>query len=396
MSDVKKEAKITSVKRFLQPPTRSSFLFGPRGTGKTTWLRQVFGQVPTLDLLDRETYRLYSARPERLRDWIAAQNNPEWVVIDEVQRIPELLDVVHQVMEEGIGIKFILTGSSARKLKRAGVNLLAGRASVMTLHPFMAAELGLDFNLDKALETGLVPVVHASNNRLETLNAYLGVYLDQEVKAEALVRNVGDFSRFLEVISFSHGSQLNIAEVAREVQINRNTAQGYVSVLEDLLLGFTVPVFSRRAKRVLVNHAKFYYFDAGVFRAARPRGPLDKLEEIGGAALEGFVAQHLQSWLAYRKGNDAKLYYWRTKSGNEVDFVVYGENVFAAIEVKNSKQIFSKDVKSLKTFKEDYPEATVFLSYRGCERVLMDGVLCIPCQDFLQTLHPHKPFPVFL
>ena len=284
---------MTLVERFLQKPRRSSFLFGPRGTGKTTWLRQVFGDVPTLDLLDAETYRSYVARPERLREWLAAQGRPAWVVIDEVQRVPALLDVVHQIMEQKTGVQFIMTGSSARKLRRAGVNLLAGRASVLTLHPFMAAELGDAFDLDAALAYGLVPVVHGAEERREALAAYIGVYLEQEVKAEALVRNVGDFSRFIESVSFSHGASLNVAEVARECQINRNTARGYVSMLEDLLLGFTVPVFARRAKRILVGHPKFYYFDAGVFRSARPRsagqGGRDRGGGSGGACGAAFA-----------------------------------------------------------------------------------------------------------
>jgi predicted AAA+ superfamily ATPase len=379
---------MTLVERFLQKPRRSSFLFGPRGTGKTTWLRQVFGDVPTLDLLDAETYRSYVARPERLREWLAAQGRPAWVVIDEVQRVPALLDVVHQIMEQKTGVQFIMTGSSARKLRRAGVNLLAGRASVLTLHPFMAAELGDAFDLDAALAYGLVPVVHGAEERREALAAYIGVYLEQEVKAEALVRNVGDFSRFIESVSFSHGASLNVAEVARECQINRNTARGYVSMLEDLLLGFTVPVFARRAKRILVGHPKFYYFDAGVFRSARPRGPLDRAEEIAGAALEGLVAQHLRAWLAYQRGGEARLFYWRTKSGSEVDFVVYGEDVFTAIEVKNARQVHRQDVRALRAFREDYPEAEVCLTYRGRERLVVDGVPCIPCDEFLRSLDP--------
>ncbi len=382
---------MTLVTRFLRKPHRSSFLFGPRGTGKTTWLRQVFGDVPTLDLLDAETYRSFSARPERLREWLAGQGRPAWVVIDEVQRVPSLLDVVHQIMEQKTGVQFVMTGSSARKLRRAGVNLLAGRASILTLHPFMAAELGDAFDLDEALDSGLVPVIHGAEIRHEALAAYIGGYLEQEVKAEALVRHVGDFSRFIETVSFSHGAILNVAEVARECQINRNTAQGYMSVLEDLLIGFTVPVFSRRSKRILVGHPKFYYFDAGVFRAARPRGPLDRREEISGPALEGLVAQHLRAWLAYRGHGDARLFYWRTKSGCEVDFVVYGEGVFAAVEVKHSSQVHRKDVRALKTFREDYPEATACLAYCGRDRLIIDGIPCIPCGDFLRSLDPRQP-----
>jgi predicted AAA+ superfamily ATPase len=347
-----------------------------------------------LDFLDGETYRLYASRPERLRDLIRAQVNPRCIVLDEVQKVPELLDVVHQQMADRPEHRFILTGSSARKLKRSGVDLLAGRAAYTTMHPFMAAELGTEFNLVTAVQSGLVPVIHSAPSRDKALAAYVGLYLEQEVKAEALVRDVGGFARFLEAMAFSHASVLNIAAVARECQVHRNTVQGYVDVLEDLLLGFRVRVFSRRAKRHLVDHVKFYYFDAGVFQAIRPCGPLDAPTEVGGVALEGLVAQHLRAWIAYGNAEKTDLCYWRTKSGNEVDFVVYGPNTFFALEVKNARNVHRSDVKSLRAFKEDYGQAEVCLLYRGTERLQLDGVLCMPCDEFLLALRPGcNPLP---
>ncbi len=379
---------MTSVSRFFKPSPGSFFLFGPRGTGKSTWLKKHFCDAVCLDLLDRETYRIYAARPERLRDLVEAQPEPKHIVLDEVQKIPELLDVVHQQMEDHPQHRFILTGSSARKLKRSGVDLLAGRAVETTMHPFMAAELGDVFDLDTALQRGLVPVVCSATVPSKTLAAYVGLYLEQEVKAEAMVRDVGSFARFLEAISFSHASVLNLTEVARECQVNRNTVQGYVEVLEDLLLAFRVPVFSRRARRLLVAHPKFFFFDAGVFRSVRPSGPLDSPSEMAGPALEGLVAQHLRAWIAYGNMDRTEIYYWRTKSGTEVDFVVYGESAFFAVEVKNSQNVYRRDVKSLMAFKDDYPEAQVVLLYRGKERLMVDGVLCVPCAQFLMQLVP--------
>lgn len=382
---------MTSVTRFFRPPEGSFFLFGPRGTGKSTWLRTHFGTAVRIDLLDRETYRLYAARPERLRDLVRAQANPCCMVLDEVQKLPELLDIVHQQMEEHPQHRFVLTGSSARKLKRSGVDLLAGRAVVTTMHPFMAAELGADFSLAQALETGLVPVVWSAANPPKTLSAYVGLYLEQEVKAEAIVRDVGGFARFIEAISFSQGSVLNITAVARECQINRNTVQSYVEVLEDLLLGIRVPVFARRAQRHLVSHPKFFFFDAGVFRSVRPAGPLDSPAEMAGPALEGLVVQHLRAWIAYGDLDRTSIFYWRTKSGNEVDLVVYGPGTFLALEVKSSRQVHRSDVKSLLAFREDYPEATAVLLYRGSEKLLIDGVTCLPCEEFLRQLVPGRP-----
>ncbi len=382
---------MTSIKRFFHPPEGSFFLFGPRGTGKSTWLRTHFGTAVRIDLLDRETYRLYAARPERLRDLVGAQANPCCIVLDEVQKLPELLDIVHQQMEEHPRHRFVLTGSSARKLKRSGVDLLAGRAVVTTMHPFMASELGADFSLTRALETGLVPVVWSAANPLKTLSAYVGLYLEQEVKAEAVLRDVGSFARFIEAISFSQGSVLNITAVARECQIHRNTVQSYVEVLEDLLLAIRVPVFSKRARRLLVSHPKFFFFDAGVFRSVRPAGPLDSPADMAGPALEGLVVQHLRAWIAYGDLERTSIHYWRTKSGNEVDLVVYGPDTFLALEVKNSRLVHRSDVKSLLAFREDYPEATVAVLYRGNERLLIDGVNCLPAEDFLRQLIPGRP-----
>jgi len=378
---------MTTVGRFLDDPGTNFFLFGPRGTGKSTWLRQQFPDALWLDLLDREIYRVYAARPERLRDVVWANPDRRDIVLDEVQKIPELLDVVHQLMEQLPDRRFILTGSSARKLKRSGVDLLAGRAANLSMHPFMAAELKAAFSLDDALERGLVPVVYSSKNSAKALSAYVGLYLEQEVKAEALVRDVGAFARFLEAISFSHGSLLNVAAIARECQVKRNTVEGYLEVLEDLMLGFQVPVFSKRAKRNLVQHAKFYFFDAGVFRSIRPAGPLDRPEELAGAALEGLVAQHLRAWIAYGH-EENKLFFWRTKSGREVDFVLYGSDTFLALEVKNARKVYRADVRSLRAFKEDYEQAETCLVYRGKERLLVDGVCCIPCAEFLSSIHP--------
>lgn len=203
------------------------------------------------------------------------------------------------------------------------------------------------------------------------------------------MRSVGDFSRFLESASFSHGAVLNITDVARDCQIRRKTAESYFTILEDLLLAFRLPVFTKSARRNLSAHPKFYYFDAGVFRSVRPTGPLDAPQEIDGGALEGLVAQHLRAWVAY-SGDITELYFWRTKSGNEVDFVIYGQGIFWAIEVKNTAKLRSKAVKGLLSFKADYPQAQVCLLYRGHERLRIKDVLCLPCEEFLCNLVPGR------
>ena len=326
-----------------------------------------------------------SARPERLRQLVEGSNQTD-VVVDEIQRVPELLNVVHDLMESGEKRRFLLTGSSARKLRRGGVDLLAGRAVNLTMHPFMAAEVPT-FDLDRALDIGMLPLVAGSPDPTATLHAYATLYLDEEVKLEGWARDIGQFARFLETVTFSHGAVLNVANVAREAQVERKTIAAYIEVLEDLLLAFRLPVFTRRAKRETTQQPKFYLFDAGVFRSLRPRGPLDRLSEIGGAALEGLVAQHLRAWIAYSRG-DTRLFFWRTRSGVEVDFVVYGDLGFMAVEVQNSPTVRANDLRPLRTFMADYPEAKPLLLYRGSEELMIDGIRCMPVERFLRGLTP--------
>jgi len=209
------------------------------------------------------------------------------------------------------------------------------------------------------------------------------------VRAEGLTRNVGAFTRFLEAISFSHGAQLNVSAVARECEVERKVVAGYVGILEDLLLAFRLPVFRKRAKRATATHDKLYLFDAGVFRSLRPKGPLDRPEEIDGQALEGLVAQHLRAWAAY-SGHGVDLFFWRTRAGAEVDFVVYGETGVRAFEVKNAARVHSADLRSLRAFRDDYPEAETAVLYRGRERLRIDGVWCLPVEDFLRGMVPEQ------
>ncbi len=377
----------TVIPRIFILPEYSFFLFGPRGTGKTTLLKQNYPEAIWIDLLEPDIFRSYSAHPERLREIILANPDKKTVVIDEIQRIPELLSVIHSLIEKKIKVQFILTGSSSRTIKRTGADLLAGRVIKKALHPFLAIELGDKFSLSNALKQGLLPLVVSAQNSNGVLKTYAALYVREEVQMEGLVRNIGNFSRFLEAVSFSHGSLLNISNVARECEVERKVVEGYITILEDLLLSFRLPVFTKRAKRAVISHPKFYFFDAGVYRSLRPSGPLDRPEEIEGSALEGLVAQHLIAWNSYR-GDKNKIYYWRTVSGSEVDFVVYGDEVFWAIEIKNGSRIRPEDLRALNSFKSDYPQSTAYLLYRGKERIMKNGILCMPCEEFLLKLNP--------
>ena len=379
------------IHRLLTPPSESFFLLGPRGTGKSTWLAHSYPKSVRIDLLLPQEERKYLAAPERLRELVDSfSSGKETIILDEIQRAPGLLPVIHSLIEEGRSIQFIMTGSSARKLRREIGNLLGGRALLRLMPPFFAAELDSAFQLDKALKVGMLPMVWQAEDPWEKILNYVGIYLREEVIAEGLVRQVGDFARFLEISSFSHGQLLNVNDIAREAQVKRTTVDNYLQILEDLLIAFRLPVFTRRAQRVLVSHPKFYYFDIGVYRSLRPKGPMDKEAELEGPALEGIVAQHLRSWIQAQR-EPHQFCFWRTKSQVEVDFIIYGPKGFWAIEVKRGRDVHSSDLKGLKSFSEEYPEAKPLFLYLGKHSLSKDGIFCMPLEEFLLQLRPDQP-----
>ena len=365
------------------PKAQSFFLFGPRGVGKTAWLHSQMPDALFFDLLDARVFTQLLAAPERLGEQIPA-DYAGWVVLDEIQRVPELLNEVHRLIEAR-RLKFALTGSSARKLRRKGVNLLGGRAVTRHLHPFIAAELGKDFAVHRALRLGGLPLACTSLSPQEYLHSYVATYLREEIQQEGLARNVAAFGRFLEAASFSQGSVLNMAAVARECSVGAKVVEDYFSILEDLLIAIRLPVFTKRAKRRMLGHPKFFFFDAGVFQAIRPRGPLDAPEQINGLALETLVLQHLRASNDYRQLG-YQLHYWRTSTGDEVDFVLYGERGLLAIEVKMTDRIREADLRGLLRFGEDYPMARRQLIYLGKRRWHEKGIDIIPATDYLPHL----------
>jgi len=221
----------------------------------------------------------------------------------------------------------------------------------------------------------------------------VGLYIKEEVQNEGILRNIGGFSRFLEAVSFSYGSVINVANIARECRVERKVVSSYIDILEDLLLAFRLPVFTKRAKRKTSVHPKFYLIDPGIYRSLPFSGPLNRVEEIEGSVLEGLVAQHLRAWIAYTGKNDG-LFFWRTSSGVEVDFVLYGESGCWALEVKNNWNVHSTNLRGLKTFREDYPQAKPVLLYKGDQSRVVDGILCMSVIKFLKDLKPRVPFPV--
>lgn len=374
------------INRILKLPLdgkNSIFLFGPRGTGKTSWIKSHLATDIYLDLLDFSVYSPLAANPNRLENLIPADYDG-WIIIDEVQRIPELLNEVHRLIELR-HFRFLLTGSSARSLKRAGVNLLAGRALRYHMHPLIAQELGAEFNLSYSLQYGLLPAAIGHADPKKYLESYVQTYIREEVLQEGLTRNIGSFTAFLEAASFSQGQVLNLSEIARELSLNRITVANYFDILDDLLLGIRISAFSQRAKRKVITHQKFYFFDAGVFKTLRPMGPLDSSEEADGSALETIFLQSLRAVNDYY-GLDYKIYFWRTLAGDEVDFVIYGPRGFHAFEIKRSATITNKSLKGLKTFGEEYPEASLSILYLGKQREYHGTIKAIPLDEALREL----------
>lgn len=370
--------------RLLKPPkNKSFFLFGPRGTGKTTWVREVFPGAIYLDLLEAELFNDLLANPQRLENFIP-KDFSNWVVIDEIQRIPELLNEVHRLIEK-YKYKFVLTGSSARKLRNKGQNLLGGRALTISMHPLVAGELLQDFKLDHSLAYGNLPSVYVEDNPKAYLESYVKTYLQEEIQQEGLTRNLSAFSRFLEAASFSQGAVLNVSSVARDCGIGRKVVETYFSILEDLLIAYRLPVFAKRAKRRVVNHPKFYFFDVGLYRTLRPMGPLDMPEAVEGIVYEALLFQELNAINDYLDLG-YKLFYWQTSNNMEVDFVLYGEKGIKAFEIKRTGKVSSSMLRGLRAFLKDYPQSQAYFIYGG-NRQMRDGKITIlPFTQALKTL----------
>ena len=370
--------------RIIKPPKdKSFFLFGPRGTGKTTWVKATFPKGIYLDLLEATLFNDLFANPQRLENLIP-RDFKDWIIIDEVQKIPEILNEVHRLIEK-YGYKFVLTGSSARKLRRKGPNLLAGRALTYSLYPLTAIELGDDFDFEHSLKYGNLPCVYTESEPRKYLESYVKTYLEEEIKYEGLTRNLSAFTRFLEAASFSQGSILNISEVARDCAVERKVVENYFSILEDLLIGYRLPVFTKKAKRRLAVHPKFYFFDVGVYRTIRPLGPLDMPEEAEGTAFETIFFQELMA-MNHFLNTGYSMFYWRTSNNVEVDFVLYGERGILAFEVKRSSRISKSMLSGLSSFLRDYPQAKAYYIYGGERYMRQDKIEILPIENALKNL----------
>lgn len=386
--------------RDLRLPKQSFFLFGPRGTGKTTWLRSVLPQSRShwFDLiLDSELVRL-TRDADRFTQEVEALPAGSWVVIDEVQKLPSLLNRVQDLISRHgpSRYRFALTGSSARKLKRGGGNLLPGRVVNRSFFPLTAGELGRDFDVEQILRVGALPSLWGQQSdaadRVDLLEAYVQNYLTQEVRAEALVKDLEPFTRFLDVAALANAQVTNVAAIARDAAVARPTVQGYFEILIDTLIGFRLPAWRPRAKVKEVGHPKFYFFDPGVVRAitGRLRDPL--VEPERGALLETYVLHEIRAWMNV-SGGGGQLSYWRTPSGSEVDFVWTRGSSACGVEVKASRRWRKEDGAALKQLVADGIVNRGFGVYLGTAP-LRDGVIeILPIADFLLRLTTGKVIP---
>ena len=376
--------------RLLKPIKQQSFfLLGPRGTGKSTWVEENYPTALKIDLLNEGVFQEFLRDPTRLESAVTGHKS-DTIIIDEVQRLPELLNEVHRILEtKKTDVKrkyqFILTGSSARKLRKSGVNLLAGRAWSKRFFPLTAVELGEKFNLVESLRFGHLPEVFASSDAKTFLKSYVGTYLREEIIQEALVRNLSTFTRFLESAAFSQAGVLSLQAIARDCGIDAKTVNSYFNLLEDLLIGYRVPVFQKKSKRALTQHPKFYYFDVGVYRTLRRQGPLDSSDEIEGASVETLVFQELNAIIALLDLN-YDISFYRTRDQKEIDFILYGESGFKAIEVKKTDRLRDSDLDTLRSFLEEYPQAEGYLFYGGNRNLNLSGIKVIPLQEALPSL----------
>ena len=358
---------------------RSLFLLGPRQTGKSTLIRQQLPDAFRIDLLENDTYLTLQRAPERLREWCASVDGV--VVIDEIQKLPQLLDEV-QLLIERQRLRFVLTGSSARKLRSGGANLLGGRARSQTLHPLSIHELGERFDLDRALHHGLLPSVYLGDEPDEDLAAYAGTYLREEIAQEALTRNVPAFARFLEVAALCNTEQINYSKIASDAQVARTTVQEYFQILRDTLLGWDVPAWRHTKKRKAVATSKFWFFDWGVVRHLCGRGRVVAPSPEFGHAFEAWIGHELKSWCDYR-GKGAELCYWRSRAGYEVDFVV-GDEV--AVEVKATSNVTERHLTGLAALREEALLRRYVVVCRETRRRVVDGIEILPWREFADEL----------
>ncbi len=372
---------ISRIQTILLPENRSAFLWGPRKTGKTTLLKQQFSNACWIDLLDHDLFLSLNQNPKKLRQILEAQPSHD-VVIDEVQKIPHLMDEIHWLIENN-KYRFVLSGSSARKLKRSTVNLLGGRAWRFELYPLVTHELKKDFNLNKALLYGLLPSHYLSADSEMDVKAYVYDYLKEEIQAEALTRNIPAFSRFLNSAALTNGMLLNYSNAAREAGVSVKTIREYYQILEDTLIGRQLPPWKKSKKRRLIETAKFFFFDMGIVSALLNYKSLSPGTDPYGRSFEQFILQECWAYRHYSR-KDFPVYFWKTASGSEVDLILGEAEI--AIEIKSTESA-GDNIKGIRLFNEEYTCKKNFIVSRDpIARKITSNITVLPWADFCAML----------
>ncbi len=359
----------------------SVFLWGARQVGKTTLLEQLYPQARYYDLLQANEFERFLRRPSILAEELESMKEGELVIIDEIQKVPHLLDEIHALIHNK-KIRFILSGSSPRKLITSGANLLGGRALKKILFPLVSAEIP-DFDLVKSVNNGMIPRHYMINNPWERFRAYIGVYLNEEIREEALSRSLKSFSRFLEVAALSNGKMIVYKNIAQDCGIDHRTVKDYFEILSDTLIGYLIPGFTASVKRRAIQAPKFYFFDVGIANYLLNRKNLLPGTEIFGHSFEHLILQEIIAFLGYSQSTE-NLTYWRTSSGYEVDAIIGNGRI--AIEIKSTDEVKSRHLKGLQAFKEDFPEARLIIVSLDQYSRIMNGVEIIPAEQFLKSL----------
>jgi predicted AAA+ superfamily ATPase len=373
--------------RRLTAPTSTTLLLGPRATGKSTWLEQVLPDAHRWDLLDTRVALELARDPSTLARQVSALPRGAWVVIDEVQKVPAVLDEVHR-LDGKQGRRFVLSGSSARKLKRGGANLLAGRALRKDMFPLVSAEIGAPLSLER-VPFGCLPRVVTADTPQPYLEAYVDTYIREEVQAEALTRNIGGFARFLEVAARQNGQVSNTTNIARDAQVARQTVQGYFDVLVDTLLGFWLPAWKLKRATKLVVHPKFYFFDAGVARALTGRLAYPPTPEEFGFLFETFMLGELRAFLSY-SGLSYPPQFFRTHDAVEVDVMLETRKDFLAIEIKSAPTWHKTAAAGFRRLRDELPKVKCVGVFTGDRRQSHDGYDVWPYGEFLKALWDGK------
>lgn len=365
----------------------SAFLLGPRGTGKSTWIKDNYrDDTVVYDLLDTSELIRLSRDPSLLYRETAHLPAGSWVVVDEIQKVPALLNEVHRIIEEK-KVKFILSGSSARKLRESGVNLLAGRALTYNMFPLVSQEVGFELDLEKQISHGMLPVSYLSKNPKKYLQAYNETYLKEEIREEALTRNFGSFARFLEVAARQNGQLTNTTAIARDAGVARQTVQGYFDILIDTLIGFWLEPWKLKRTTKQVSHSKFYFFDSGVVRALSGRLPYPATPEESGPLFECFILNEIRAYLHYTE-LDYPLYFWRSQGGVEVDVLLETSRGFVAIEFKYGSRWDKRFNRGMHRLSDEFGENRIncYGVFMGARQLTIDTVTVYPALDFLKCL----------